>query len=75
MKEHPKEVEALFLGKDGAQGIKGQMGEVFKSYLGDNESIPKTEGEPSLRLLKGLKIKKRGLRSRSSAWNSASKRA
>ncbi|MDI9279070.1 flagellar filament capping protein FliD [Pantoea sp. EABMAA-21] len=54
LKEHPKEVEALFLGKDGAQGIKGQMGEVFKSYLGDNESIPKTEGTIAS-TVKGLK--------------------
>ncbi len=54
LKDHPKEVEALFLGKEGAQGIQGQMGEVFKLYLGDNDSIPKTEGTIAA-TVKGLK--------------------
>ncbi|MDF7647153.1 flagellar filament capping protein FliD [Erwiniaceae bacterium L1_54_3] len=44
LKDHPKEVEALFLGKEGALGIKGEMGEVFKTYLGDSDAIPKSEG-------------------------------
>lgn len=44
LKDNPKEVEALFLGKDGNLGIKAGMEDVFKSYLGDSETIPKTEG-------------------------------
>jgi len=37
-------VEALFLGKDGAEGLKGKMDGLFKTYLGDNEGYPKVEG-------------------------------
>ncbi|WP_345829155.1 flagellar filament capping protein FliD [Pantoea sp. BRR-3P] len=44
LKNNPKEVEALFLGKDGAEGLKGKMDGLFKTYLGDNEGYPKVEG-------------------------------
>jgi len=45
LKENPKEVEALFLGKDGKQGINGRIEEkIFKPYLGDSDSIPRKEG-------------------------------
>jgi Flagellar capping protein len=54
LKEHPKEVEALFLGKEGASGIKSQMEDVFKTYLGDSEGIPKTDGTIAA-TVKGLK--------------------
>lgn len=54
LKDNPKEVEALFLGKDGNPGIKGGMEEVFKSYLGDSEKTPKTEGAIAT-AIKGLK--------------------
>jgi flagellar hook-associated protein 2 len=54
LKNNPKEVEALFLGKDGADGLKGRMEDVFKIYLGDSDSTPKTEGAITT-AVKGLK--------------------
>lgn len=44
LKDNPKAVESLFLGKEGASGLKSQMEEVFKTYLGDSDAIPKTKG-------------------------------
>jgi len=44
LKNNPKEVEALFLGKDGAEGLKSKMEGVFNTYLGNSEGYPKTEG-------------------------------
>jgi flagellar hook-associated protein 2 len=54
LKTNPKEVEALFLGKDGVEGMKGRMEDVFKTYLGDSDSVPKTEGAITT-AIKGLK--------------------
>ena len=44
LKDNPKEVEALFLGKGGKEGIKDRMEGIFNTYLGDKESIKKKEG-------------------------------
>jgi Flagellar capping protein len=45
LKDNPKEVEALFLGRDGKEGLQERMNrEIFKPYLGDSDSLPKTEG-------------------------------
>lgn len=44
LKDNPKEVEALFLGKGGKEGIKDRMEGIFNTYLGDKESIEKKEG-------------------------------
>ncbi|MGN7789068.1 flagellar filament capping protein FliD [Enterobacter sp. 22452] len=44
LKDNPKEVEALFLGKGGKEGIKDRMEGIFDTYLGDKDSIKKTEG-------------------------------
>lgn len=44
LKDNPKEVEALFLGRGTSEGIKGQMKDIFETYLGDSDSIPKKEG-------------------------------
>lgn len=45
LKETPKEVEALFLGKDGKQGINERMEEkIFKPYMGDSDAIPRKDG-------------------------------
>ncbi|WP_336239470.1 flagellar filament capping protein FliD [Enterobacter chuandaensis] len=44
LKDNPKEVEALFLGKGGKEGIKDRMEGIFNAYLGDKESIEKKEG-------------------------------
>lgn len=44
LKNNPKEVEALFLGKDGQEGLKGRMEGIFDTYLGDKEALPKKEG-------------------------------
>ena len=44
LKDNPKEVEAIFLGREDAEGIKGKMDDLFKTYLGDSESFPKKEG-------------------------------
>ncbi|WP_343553685.1 flagellar filament capping protein FliD [Pantoea sp.] len=54
LKNNPKEVEALFLGKEGKPGIKDGLEDVFKSYLGDSEKTPKTEGAIAT-AIKGLK--------------------
>ncbi len=40
LKDNPKEVEALFLGK-GKGGIKDRMEGIFNTYLGDKDSIDK----------------------------------
>ncbi|UWX91755.1 flagellar filament capping protein FliD [Enterobacter mori] len=44
LKDNPKEVEALFLGKGGKEGIKDRMEGIFNTYLGDKKSIEKKEG-------------------------------
>jgi flagellar hook-associated protein 2 len=44
LKDNPKEVEALFLGKGGNEGLKDRLEGVFNTYLGDNDSIEKKEG-------------------------------
>ncbi|MCM7468297.1 flagellar filament capping protein FliD [Enterobacter bugandensis] len=44
LKGNLKEVEALFLGKGGKEGIKDRMEGIFNTYLGDKESIKKKEG-------------------------------
>lgn len=44
LKDNPKEVEALFLGKGGKEGIKDRMEGIFNTYLGDKDSISKKEG-------------------------------
>ncbi|TKV07865.1 flagellar hook protein FliD [Citrobacter sp. wls619] len=54
LKNNPNDVEALFLGKGAGQSLKGALEDVFKNYLGDNDSIPKTEGTIST-AIKGLK--------------------
>lgn len=50
LKNNPDEVEALFLGKGDAQGLKGRLENVFKTYLGDSDSIPRDEGAISVNL-------------------------
>ncbi len=54
LKNNPKEVEALFLGREGAEGIKGRMEDVFKNYLGDSDAVPRTKGAIKT-ALEGLK--------------------
>lgn len=54
LKDHPEEVEALFLGAGTDGGIKAEMDELFKSYLGDKESSIKTDGTIA-DSIKGLK--------------------
>ncbi|HGU9816790.1 TPA: flagellar filament capping protein FliD [Enterobacter chuandaensis] len=44
LKDNPKEVEALFLGKGGKEGIKDRMEGIFNTYLGDKDSIEKKDG-------------------------------
>ncbi|AFM60665.1 MULTISPECIES: flagellar filament capping protein FliD [Enterobacter] len=44
LKDNPKEVEALFLGKGGNEGIKDRMDGIFNTYLGDKDAIEKKEG-------------------------------
>lgn len=44
LKDNPKEVEALFLGKGGKEGIKDRMEGIFNTYLGDKDAISKKEG-------------------------------
>lgn len=44
LKDNPKAVEALFLGKDGKEGIKDRMEGIFNTYLGDKSSVTKKEG-------------------------------
>lgn len=44
LKDNPKAVEALFLGKDGNDGIKDRMEGIFNTYLGDKSSVTKKEG-------------------------------
>lgn len=44
LKDNPKAVEALFLGKDGEEGIKDRMEGIFNTYLGDKSSVTKKEG-------------------------------
>jgi flagellar hook-associated protein 2 len=44
LKDNVKEVEALFLGKGGKEGIKDRMEGIFNTYLGDKESIDNKEG-------------------------------
>ena len=55
LKENPKDVESLFLGKDGKEGLQDRMErEIFKPYLGDKDAMPKTEGAIKV-ALDGLK--------------------
>ncbi|WP_336210042.1 flagellar filament capping protein FliD [Enterobacter sp. P82] len=44
LKDNPKEVEALFLGKGEGQGIKDRMEGIFDTYLGDKDAIKKEDG-------------------------------
>lgn len=44
LKDNPKEVEALFLGKGGKEGIKDRMESIFDTYLGDKDAIKKEDG-------------------------------
>ncbi|MEA5214006.1 flagellar filament capping protein FliD [Enterobacter cloacae] len=44
LKDNVKEVEALFLGKGGSEGIKDRMEGIFNTYLGDKDSIDNKEG-------------------------------
>ncbi len=44
LKDNPKEVEALFLGKGGSEGIKDRMEGIFNTYLGDKDAIQKKDG-------------------------------
>ncbi|WP_346806033.1 flagellar filament capping protein FliD [Enterobacter chuandaensis] len=44
LKDNLKEVEALFLGKGGKEGIKDRMDGIFNAYLGDKESIDNKDG-------------------------------
>ena len=44
LKDNPKEVEALFLGKGGTEGIKDRMEGIFNTYLGDKDAIVKKDG-------------------------------
>lgn len=44
LKDNPKEVEALFLGKAGKEGLKDRMEGIFDTYLGDKDAIKKKEG-------------------------------
>ncbi len=44
MKEHPEDLEALFLGKDGKEGISDKMQTLIKTYIGDEDAKPKTKG-------------------------------
>lgn len=44
LKDNPKEVEALFLGKGGKEGIKDRMEGIFNTYLGDKDSIDNKDG-------------------------------
>ncbi|MGU3414525.1 flagellar filament capping protein FliD [Enterobacteriaceae bacterium C34A] len=44
LKDNPKEVEALFLGKGGKEGLKDRMEGIFDTYLGDKDAIGKKEG-------------------------------
>lgn len=44
LKDNLKEVEALFLGKGGKEGIKDRMEGIFNTYLGDKQSIEKKDG-------------------------------
>lgn len=44
LKDRPKEVEALFLGKGGKEGIKDRMEGIFNTYLGDKDAIVKKDG-------------------------------
>jgi flagellar hook-associated protein 2 len=42
--KNPDDLEALFLGKDGKEGISDKMQTLIKSYIGDSDAIPKTKG-------------------------------
>lgn len=44
LKDNPKEVEALFLGKGGKEGIKDRMEAIFDTYLGDKDAVKKEDG-------------------------------
>lgn len=44
LKDNPKEVEALFLGKGGSEGLKDRLEGVFDTYLGDKDSVDNKEG-------------------------------
>ncbi|MEH5617328.1 flagellar filament capping protein FliD [Enterobacter cloacae] len=44
LKDNPKEVEALFLGKGGQEGIKDRMEGIFNTYLGDKDAVAKKDG-------------------------------
>lgn len=44
LKDNPKAVEALFLGKGGKEGIKDRMEGIFNTYLGDKSAIVKKDG-------------------------------
>lgn len=44
LKNNPKEVEALFLGKGDKEGIKDRMEGIFDTYLGDKDAVTKEDG-------------------------------
>lgn len=44
LKDNLKEVEALFLGKGGEEGIKDRLERTFDTYLGDKDAIVKKDG-------------------------------
>ncbi|MGX5100256.1 flagellar filament capping protein FliD [Enterobacter cloacae] len=44
LKDNPKAVEALFLGKGGKEGIKDRMEGIFNTYLGDKDAVTKEDG-------------------------------
>ncbi|KLP57612.1 flagellar hook protein FliD [Enterobacter genomosp. O] len=44
LKDNPKAVEALFLGKGGKEGIKDRLEGIFNTYLGDKSAIAKKDG-------------------------------
>ena len=44
LKDNTKEVEALFLGKGGQEGIKDRMEGIFNTYLGDKDAVAKKDG-------------------------------
>ena len=44
LKDHPKEVEELFLGKNDRSGMKNKLDEMLKLHLGDSDITPRTKG-------------------------------
>lgn len=71
LKDNPKEVEALFLGKGGKEGIKDRMEGIFNTYLGDKDSIDKKEGVIES-ALESLREQENALASRSQRCKSVS---